>query len=275
MNKLLASLLFLTFFPVNLLAFSIPEEKITLLRGDTFCIPEKDEVNYGGIVTEAGELTHQFRLYGIETPNIDQPYGDRAFKTLNLILESKHPIDFTTVIKKGERNTFVKASIKNSDIATVLVANGLAWVNDCGTQKYCIDLERLEQAAREKKMGLWADPNPVKPWVWSTRKQYTGTGRKTASSLGQDSSTDNNMLQNSTNSNTTDQNGSEKKGYTLEEDFFLEDEANYVYIIKLGTGGKVVCDAVKHINGKINLYTNSFTMSLDRNEVAEIRRGRN
>ena len=275
MNKYLAFLLFLVFFPVNLLAFSIPEEKITLLRGDTFCIPEKDKVNYGGIVTEAGELTHQFRLYGIETPNIDQPYGDRALKTLDLILESKHPIDFTTVIKKGERNTFVRASIKNSDIATILVANGLAWVNDCGTQEYCIDLERLEQAAREKKVGLWADPHPVKPWVWSKRKHFTGTGYKAASTLGQDPRTSDDLLPSDTAHQGNSQPGKNKKAYTMEEDFFLEDEANFVYIIKLGTGGKVVCDAVKHHDGKINLYTTSFTMSLDRDEVAEIRRGRN
>jgi len=28
------------------------------------------------------------------------------------------------------------------------------------------DLEQLEKAAREAKQGLWADPHPVRPWVY-------------------------------------------------------------------------------------------------------------
>jgi len=33
------------------------------------------------------------------------------------------------------------------------------------------ELERLEAEAREAKIGLWADPQPVPPWEWRKRSR--------------------------------------------------------------------------------------------------------
>ena len=45
-----------------------------------------------------------------------------------------------------------------------LVAQGFAWVY----RKYSNDAEllRLEAEAKEKGLGLWADPNPIPLWEW-------------------------------------------------------------------------------------------------------------
>ena len=46
-----------------------------------------------------------------------------------------------------------------------LVKGGWCW----WYRKYApgdTELERLEQDAREAKMGLWADPAPIPPWVY-------------------------------------------------------------------------------------------------------------
>jgi len=32
-------------------------------------------------------------------------------------------------------------------------------------------LEGLEQEAREARIGLWADPQPVPPWEWRKRSR--------------------------------------------------------------------------------------------------------
>ena len=32
-------------------------------------------------------------------------------------------------------------------------------------------LERLESEAREGRRGLWADPQPVPPWVWRKKSR--------------------------------------------------------------------------------------------------------
>lgn len=48
------------------------------------------------------------------------------------------------------------------------VAMGMAWANMEGRGKYMRDpkLPVLEQKARQARLGLWRDANPVKPWVW-------------------------------------------------------------------------------------------------------------
>jgi endonuclease YncB( thermonuclease family) len=50
------------------------------------------------------------------------------------------------------------------DVNRELVAEGFAWVY----RKYSNDAEllELETQAREKRLELWADPNPIPPWEW-------------------------------------------------------------------------------------------------------------
>ncbi len=51
-----------------------------------------------------------------------------------------------------------------------LVKAGFAW----WYRKYAPDdemLEQLEREARRIKRGLWADPHPVPPWEWRTRRK--------------------------------------------------------------------------------------------------------
>ena len=50
------------------------------------------------------------------------------------------------------------------DVNRELVAQGYAGVY----RKYSDDAEllRLEAEAKQKGLGLWAEPNPVPPWEW-------------------------------------------------------------------------------------------------------------
>ncbi len=50
------------------------------------------------------------------------------------------------------------------DVNRELVAQGFAWVY----RKYSSDAEllELEAEAKQKGLGLWADPNPIPPWEW-------------------------------------------------------------------------------------------------------------
>ncbi len=51
----------------------------------------------------------------------------------------------------------------------VLVSNGLAW----HFKKYSKDMayNELEIKARDSKIGLWQDPNPIAPWDWRKSKK--------------------------------------------------------------------------------------------------------
>ncbi|MBL8370042.1 MAG: thermonuclease family protein, partial [Burkholderiaceae bacterium] len=51
------------------------------------------------------------------------------------------------------------------DVATEQVRAGMAWVYD----KYAKGYEQLypiQDAARARRAGLWADAEPVAPWEW-------------------------------------------------------------------------------------------------------------
>ncbi len=54
--------------------------------------------------------------------------------------------------------------VDDTDVNRELVAQGFAWVY----RKYSNDAEllRLEAEAKQKGLGLWADPNPIPPWEW-------------------------------------------------------------------------------------------------------------
>ena len=51
-----------------------------------------------------------------------------------------------------------------------LVRAGLAWWYRQYAKKDA-DLARLEKEAREAKLGLWADADPVPPWAWRKERR--------------------------------------------------------------------------------------------------------
>jgi endonuclease YncB( thermonuclease family) len=48
------------------------------------------------------------------------------------------------------------------------VEQGYAWANQQAKGKYLRDksLPDLEKSARQKKLGLWAEPGAMAPWAW-------------------------------------------------------------------------------------------------------------
>jgi len=117
------------------------------------------------ISTEEGQV--KIRLLGIDCPEKNQPYGDKATqfaydmvmgKTITAIAEEGNVYDrygrfLGNVLLEDGRNF-------NEE----LVRNGLAW----HYKQYSNDpvLEELEEKAREEKKGLWAEENPMPPWEW-------------------------------------------------------------------------------------------------------------
>ena len=48
------------------------------------------------------------------------------------------------------------------------VKAGLAWVNEAIKEDLALNekLRESEREARQSKRGLWADPDPIPPWVY-------------------------------------------------------------------------------------------------------------
>jgi micrococcal nuclease len=114
------------------------------------------------------------RLYGIDSPEKSQAFGNKA-KRFTADLVFGQYVDVTTLGK--DRNDRIIGLVylkKNGQcLNKELVKNGLAWV----FTKYCLNevcknWSKFENEARNNKIGLWADVNPIPPWEFRHGNKY-------------------------------------------------------------------------------------------------------
>lgn len=114
----------------------------------------------------------QVRLNGIDCPEKDQPFGDRAAQfTMRLVL-GKEVIVTSFGTDKYGRTIGDVSLLEGIQVNQELVKAGLAW----WYRKYSKDevLAQLESEAQGGKRGLWVDVQPVPPWEWrKQRKERT------------------------------------------------------------------------------------------------------
>jgi endonuclease YncB( thermonuclease family) len=164
---------------------------VKVVNGDTF---EVKTTTLRNTYTSNGKV--RIRLYGIDCPELDQPFGKEAktfvsnyiymkrvlckecFKFDNNLLGYLYPSNH----KKGKL-------LLKKDLIEFLLRNGLAWVYDKyyrykkeydsikpSSHHKKIDKEnvywkKLQAEAKKKKKGLWSQPNPIPPWEWRKRKK--------------------------------------------------------------------------------------------------------
>ena len=121
-----------------------------------------------------GKAQIRVRLYGIDTPEKKQPFGNAAKKfTLAMVAGKSVEVEDMDIDKYGR--TVGLVSLGSTSLNEELIKNGYAWVY----RKYCrhsmcSDWYLLEEEAREGKVGLWRDGNPVAPWDWRRGKRNQG-----------------------------------------------------------------------------------------------------
>lgn len=109
----------------------------------------------------------QIRLIGVDCPENRQPFGTRAKEYTSELAFGK---EVTVYGKSRDRYGRTLAEVLLPDgrsLNQALLSAGLAW----WFRKYSKDLRlgELERQARNAKLGLWAEPNPMPPWDWRTR----------------------------------------------------------------------------------------------------------
>ena len=105
----------------------------------------------------------KIRLAGIDTPEIKQPFGNKAKQALaKLVFQKKALIEVQTKDRYGR--TVGVVFVDGQNVNYELVRQGMAWVY----RKYTNDeiLYGLEAQAKTKKTGLWADAKSIAPWSW-------------------------------------------------------------------------------------------------------------
>ena len=106
------------------------------------------------------------RLWGIDAPELNQPWGKAAKAALEEFLR-KRELSITVKGKSFGRTVGIVRSDRR-DVALELLKMGLAW-HDPRYAPKAKEYAEAEAEARKEKRGLWSDDKPVAPWDW--RKQ--------------------------------------------------------------------------------------------------------
>ncbi|NTU58910.1 MAG: nuclease [Chlorobiaceae bacterium] len=112
--------------------------------------------------------TEKIRLYGIDCPEKNQPFGQRAKQLAsNLVFGKDVNLDRVGIDRYGR--TIGRVYIEGKSLNEELIRAGLAW----HYKQYSSDsnLAVLEREARLQKKGLWVDPQPLPPWEFRKAKR--------------------------------------------------------------------------------------------------------
>lgn len=159
MKRLFLILLF------SILGLNVSAQEIKTLSGKVIAITDGDTFKL--LTQDSTQI--KIRVANIDCPEKKQPFYQKAKQFTSEAIFSKN---VTLKILKNDRyGRFVAEVIYNDslELGHQLVKNGYAW----HFIKYSNDpqLTTLENQAREKKLGLWSDPEAIAPWEWRSRKK--------------------------------------------------------------------------------------------------------
>lgn len=135
--------------------FSLPGRVVSVADGDTLIV-----------VTTGGEV-RKIRLYGIDCPESLQAWGkEAAVFSRSLVLFAEVSLEEMDTDQYG-RSVAIVTLADGRVLNEELLQQGYAWVYSgyCKAAR-CRYWQSLENAARNKKIGLWRDKKPVPPWRW-------------------------------------------------------------------------------------------------------------
>lgn len=160
MSKLIISILLLA---TSL--FALEGRVVKVYDGDTITLLDKDMQQ------------HRIRFYGIDAPEKSQSFGKRSQENLaNMIAGKMVNVDVQAEDRYGRSVGIVY--LDDVDINKRQVADGYAWAYmQYGGEIYKND----ELKAREKKLGMWTDPNIEMPSEYRKRQKNGGNSNNTNS----------------------------------------------------------------------------------------------
>ena len=145
--------------------FALEGRVVKVYDGDTITLLDKDMQQ------------HRIRFYGIDAPEKSQSFGKRSQENLaNMIAGKMVNVDVQAEDRYGRSVGIVY--LDDVDINKRQVADGYAWAYmQYGGEIYKND----ELKAREKKLGMWTDPNIEMPSEYRKRQKNGGNSNNTNS----------------------------------------------------------------------------------------------
>ena len=118
----------------------------------------------------SAEVPVRVRLGGLDAPEHEQPYGDRARDLIGELTRNQTVV--VRVILERDDYGRIRGEVLLADGRSLneeLVRAGLAWQQS----RFWVrgSLEPLEREARQAKRGLWVESSPVAPWDFKHQKR--------------------------------------------------------------------------------------------------------
>jgi endonuclease YncB( thermonuclease family) len=104
------------------------------------------------------------RLFGIDTPEWNQPHGERAKRALEKMVDGRR-VGVVTEDTDTFGRTVGTVFIGNTNVNLAMVKAGHAWWF-ARYAPYERQLAAAEESARERGIGLWSSGEPKPPWQW-------------------------------------------------------------------------------------------------------------
>lgn len=149
-------ILFLLFiFPLLTSAHTLKGKIVRVSDGDTV------------VLLDSNNKQHKIRLDGIDAPEKGQAYGNKSKEYLSSLIAGK------TVIVEYEKKDMYKRILgtiyyKGKNINEEMVRSGYAWIYYYNKSKH---MQELQDEARENKLGLWNDKDPINPYYYRKSKK--------------------------------------------------------------------------------------------------------
>ncbi len=137
------------------------------LEGNVIAIEDGDTLT----LLDGSFQKYRLRLSDIDAPEAQhgkarpgQPFNERSKQNLAKMCFGVTATALITHMDTRYGRPVARIRCKGQDANLEQVKAGLAWFNT----KYSHDqvMKAAEVSAREARMGLWADPDPVPPWEW-------------------------------------------------------------------------------------------------------------
>ncbi len=131
--------------------------------GGDIAVKRVKEVSDGDSITilTNNNRTKKLRLYGIDTPEKDQPYGNASKKHLEKLLSSGK-VSYSVHEVDTYGRTVADVYVNDEHINLKMIKDGYAWHYEY--YKRSSEFKNAQKNAKANKLGLWKDKNPTPPW---------------------------------------------------------------------------------------------------------------
>lgn len=150
-NLILSLLVLLPFFECTAQTRTFQGKVIRIADGDTFTVLLDDKTQV------------KIRVFGIDAPESGQAFGQKSRQWLaDRIFGKVVTLEEDSLDKYGR--SLSKVFLEGTDVGLESIKAGMAWHYEhfYKSREYAAAMKQ----ARHTGLGLWADKNPIEPYLW-------------------------------------------------------------------------------------------------------------